>query len=258
MKKKLKPLTRSWIMMSALVNADFKLRDQGTFLGFLWTLLHPLIYFIVLYNLFVKWMGPQINNFALYLIIGFVHWNFFSAATTASITCVFRHENYVKSINFPKSILVISSALSSLYIHLLELVVLMVFWLLVKGSVTPKAVLIIPIVILTLYLVISLSFILTTIGVYLLDIARIWGILMNVGLFLTPIFYSMDMLSPGRQKIILLNPMTHIIKASRDILIDGQYPAMPGLIYVFALSSVLLITGIVIFRRSEGLFVERL
>jgi ABC-type polysaccharide/polyol phosphate export permease len=245
-------------MAWSLAVADFKMRDQGTIGGFIWTLLHPLIYFLVMYGLFVKWMGSNIPNFTLYLIIGFVQWNFFSAATTAAINVLMRYGTYIKSINFPKSVLVVSSVLSSLFIHLMEICVLIIFWLIVRGHLSFKIVLLLPVLLLNIYLVLSLSFVLATVGVYLLDVGRIWGILMSIGIFITPIFYSMNMLSPGKQRVILLNPMTHIIKATRQIMIDNIYPDIQGLIYVFLLATCVLVFGYALFKKKEGLFVEKI
>ncbi|MHB9155121.1 MAG: ABC transporter permease [Endomicrobiales bacterium] len=251
-------LRKYWIMIWEMAVSEFKMKDQGTFLGFLWTLLHPLVYFLVLYNLFVNWMGARIPEFPLYLIIGIVQWNFFSAGTLNSISSVMRNGSYIKAINFPKSILVISSVLSALFPHLLELLILIVFWIIVKGHVGLAVVGLVPLLALNIFLVLSLSFILATVGVYFLDINRIWGIFMNVGLFLTPIFYSLDMLSPGKRMVINLNPMTHIIKASRDILIDNRMPEGVGLLYVCLLSGVLLAAGYSLFKKQEGYFVEKI
>lgn len=250
-------LVKYWTMIWEMAAAEFKMKDQGTFLGFLWTLLHPLIYFLVLYNLFVKWMGNKIPDFPLYLIIGIVQWNFFSSGTLNSISAIMRNSSYVKSINFPKAVLVLSSVLATLFAHLLELVILIVFWLMVKGSVGWTAFGLLPLLALNIYLVLAVSFVLATVGVYFLDISRIWGITMNIGLFLTPIFYTLEMLSPDRRLVITLNPMTHIIKASRDILIDNRWPELGGLVYVFLLASVILAIGYAVFKKNEGYFVEK-
>jgi ABC-type polysaccharide/polyol phosphate export permease len=245
-------------MVWEMAFADFRMRDQGTFLGFIWTLLHPLVYFLVLYNLFVNWMGNSIPDYPLYLIIGFVQWNFFSTGTSSSISIVTRYASYVKNIRFPKSVLVSASVLSVLFSHFLELVVLLVFWLIVKGHVGLAAILLFPLLLLNIFLVLSISFVLATVGVYFLDISRIWGIFMSIGLFLTPIFYSLNMLSPFKRRIILLNPMTHIIQASRSILIDNRMPALGGLLYVFLFSLVVFVAGYKLFRAYEGYFVERI
>lgn len=257
MSKKLN-LKKYWIMIWEMAFAEFKMKDQGTFLGFLWTLLHPLIYFFVLYGLFKKWMGHHISNFPLYLIIGIVHWNFFASSTSNAITTIVGHESYIKNINFPKAILVVSSVLSVVFSHLLELVTLLVFWFFVQGKIGFKVLGLIPLLLLNIYLVISVSFILANVGVYFLDMARIWGIFTSVGLFLTPIFYSLDLLAPDKRMIIKMNPMTHIIKAARDILIDNKIPEFGGLFYVFILASVILIVGYKFFRSKEGYFIEKI
>lgn len=245
-------------MVWEMAFADFRMRDQGTFLGFIWTLLHPLVYFAVLYTLFVDWMGSGIPDFPLYLIIGFVQWNFFATGTSTAIFTIVRYGSYIRSINFPKSVLVVASVLSVLFSHFLELVVLLVFWLLVKGHVGIVALLLLPILCLNIFLVLSIAFFLATVGVYFLDISRIWGICMSIGLFLTPIFYSLDMLSPFKRNVILLNPMTHVIQASRNILIDNHTPQFGGLGYVFLFSLVMFVIGYWMFKAHEGYFVERI
>lgn len=245
-------------MIWEIALAEFKMRDQGTFFGFLWTLMYPLIYFLVLYNVFVSWMGHRIPAFPLYLIIGIVQWNFFASATSTAIGTIARYDNYIKSISFPKEILVIATVLSVCFSHFLELSMLLVFLIIVKGHLGFMVLGIVPLVFLNIYLILGVSFILATIGVYFLDITRIWGILTSVGLFLTPIFYSMDMLTPGKRNIILINPMTHIVVAMRDLLIYNKIPSVGGLIYVCLLSTVFLFIGYTIFKSREGYFVEKI
>ncbi|MFH1414631.1 MAG: ABC transporter permease [Elusimicrobiota bacterium] len=247
-----------YIMLWEMAAAEFRMKDQGTFLGFLWTLLYPLIYFLVLYGLFRKWMGQKISNFPLYLIIGIVQWGFFCAATMSAINTIRDHAALIKSISFPKSVLVVSSVLAVLFSHLLELCILLVFWLMVGENFGWTVLGLIPILALNVYLVLGVSFILSVIGIYFLDIFRIWGIFTNVGLFLTPIFYSLDMIEPVKRKIIMLNPMSRIIQASREILIDNKVPEMGGLVYVFILSTVIMVIGYALFKKQEGFFVEKI
>ena len=252
-------LKRSYfIMIWEMAVAEFRMKDQGTFLGFLWTLLYPLIYFIVLYGLFLKWMGSRIENFPLYLIIGIVQWNFFCSSTLNAINAIRNHEAIIKSISFPKSALIVSSVLGVLFAHMLELFVLLVFWLLVGKNLGFTVLGLIPILAIHVYLVLGVAFVLAVIGVHFLDINRIWGIVTSVGLFLTPIFYSLDMLAPIKRKIILLNPLTHIIQASRDVLIDNKSPELNGIFYVLVLSTVILCAGYLLFKKNEGFFVEKI
>ena len=237
---------------------DFRMKDQGTILGFFWTLLHPLVYFIVLHGIFVKWMGRHVSDFPLYLIIGIVQWNFFAAVTSNAITSIKSGQSLIKSIGFPRTALVHSSTVSVLMSHFLELVIIVLFFIMLGRVTSFKVLLILPILLLNVYLVSGISFVLATLGVYFLDIQRIWGIFTSIGLFITPIFYSLDLIAPEKRRLIELNPMTHIIQATRDILISDAYPAMGGLFYVFLLSSVFLAAGLTIFKLLEPYFVERI
>ena len=250
-------LRNYWTMIWELAFSDFRLRDQGTILGFLWTLLYPLLFFCVLYTIFADWM-KQIQDFPLYMLIGMVQWNFFSGATSASILAVMRYSNFVKSIAFPKECIVVASVLAVLFSHLLELLMLIIFCGFIKGFVSINILFLIPILILTVYLTIGISLLLALIGVYFLDMTRIWSLAMTMGFFLTPIFYSLDMLSAFKRGVILLNPMTHIIDASRTILLDGKFPELQGLLYTFIVATIFFVVGYVLFKKYEGYFVEKI
>lgn len=245
------------LMVWELAFSDFKLRDQGTFLGFLWTLLYPAMHFCVIYIIFVDWMRT-IKDFPLYMLIGMCQWHFFAGATATAISSILRYRSFVKSINFPKECIVYASVLSVLFSYILELTILILFCIFIKGLFSVHIFLLIPIILLIVYLTLGISLLLALIGVYFLDMVRIWSIIMAMGFFLTPIFYSLEMLSPVKRNIILLNPMTHIIEASRDILIYGQFPKIAGLLYTFIVATVFLVIGYTSFKKFEGYFVEKI
>jgi len=252
-----KNIRKYWLMIWELAFSDFRMRDQGTILGFTWTLLYPLIFFCILYTIFADWM-KTIKDFPLYLLIGMVQWNFFSNATSSSITSIMRYSNFVKSISFPKECIVLASILAVLFSYILELFILIIFCSIMKGFISIYVIFLIPILFLTIYLIIGVSLLLSLIGIYFLDMGRIWSLLMTMGFFLTPIFYSLDMLSPFKKNVIMLNPMTHIIQASRTILLDGKCPEFQGLLYVFILATIFTIVGYILFKKFEGYFVEKI
>ena len=252
-----KSIKQYWLMIWELSFSDFRLRDQGTILGFLWTLLYPLLFFCVLYTIFADWM-KTIKDFPLYMLIGMVQWNFFSGATTAAISSIMRYSNFVKSIAFPKECIVYASVIAVLFSHSLELLMLILFCAIIKGFISVNIFFLIPILILTLYLTVAISLLLSLIGVYFLDMTRIWSIITTMGFFLTPIFYSLDMLSPFKRNVILLNPMTHVIKATREILLDGKFPELGGLLYTLIFATVFFIIGYILFKKFEGYFVEKI
>ncbi|MDD3730200.1 MAG: ABC transporter permease [Endomicrobiaceae bacterium] len=245
------------LMVWELAFSDFRMRDQGTALGFLWTLLYPLIFFFILYTIFADWM-KAIKDFPLYLLIGMVQWGFFAGATTATITAIIRYSNFIKSISFPKECIVFASVLAVMFSHFFELIILIIFLFIIKGYVTVYVFFLIPLLLLTLYLIAGFSLLLSLIGVYFADMTRIWSLLTTMGFFVTPIFYSVDMLSPTKQYLIYLNPMTHIIQATRELLLDCKIPQLDGLLYVFIMATVLIVVGYILFKKFEGYFVEKI
>lgn len=250
-------IKKYWLMIWELAFSDFRLRDQGTFLGFIWTLLYPLMFFCVLYTIFADWM-KTIQDFPLYMLIGMVQWNFFSGATGASILSIMRYSNFVKSIAFPKECIVYASVIAVLFSHILELAILILFCAIIKGFISVYIFMLVPILLLTLYLTAGVSLLLALIGVFFLDMSRIWSIITTMGFFLTPIFYSLDMLSPFKRNVILLNPMAHVIKATREILLDGKFPELQGLLYTFIVATVFFVIGYILFKKFEGYFVEKI
>lgn len=247
---------KSLNLIRELTVSELKLRDQGSLLGFVWTLLHPFLMFVVLYLIFSKWTGRDINNFSSYLLVSIIQWNFFATATTLASTVIERKRDLVKNLNFPKEILIISSVFSVLSSHLMEFLVLLPF-LFFMGVTFSRTALILPVIIfIQLVLIIAVSFFIASAFVYYRDIERIWGVFIKIGFFLTPIVYPVSMLSKDRQIWVLLNPMTHIINSTRSCLLFNAVPPVLNLSLTFLFSVALFFIGYAVFRKLEAKFAE--
>src|SRR3954471_19227202 len=116
-------------LLSELVRTDFKLRYQGSFLGYAWSLLRPLLIFIILYIVFVKFLklGAGIPHFPVYLLLGIVIWNFFNEMTVQSLTSIVGRGDLIRKIRIPRWIIILSSSISALINLFLNLVVVVIF-----------------------------------------------------------------------------------------------------------------------------------
>ena len=243
-------------LVKALTLSEFKLRDQGTFLGFAWTLLHPLAMFLVLYAIFSKWLGARVENFPSYLLVGIVLWNFFTTSTTNTLSIITRKAELVKNLNFPNETLVISSIFSVFISFIMEVGILLIF-LIFLGIEYSLNIFYLPLVILIeLIFILGVSFFLASLHVYYRDIERIWAILVMLGFFLTPIFYPLSIITETKQKAMLLNPMLHIITSSRDCLLYQKAPEVISLGLVLLFSLILLGVGYFLFKKLETKFAE--
>jgi len=237
----------------------FKMRDQSTILGFLWTLLHPLLLFVILFTLFRQRLGAGIPDFGVYLLLGIVHWSLFSTATGKAVGCLVARHEMVVSMNFPKELLVFGDIGGVAVSSLLEFLVVGLFALAV-GVTFKMTWLLLPLVFMAqLIFVVALSLLLSSAHVFVRDTERIWSLILRMGFFAVPIFYPVTMLSDGiSREIVLANPLTQYMEYSRALIIDGRIPPPGDMIYTLAISFIALVASIAWFRHVEQSFAERL
>src|SRR6266511_862830 len=106
----------SFVLLRQMVITDFKLRYQGSVLGYVWSLLRPLFLFIILYFVFVKFMriGADIPHFPVYLLLGIVVWNFFAEITSTCIDSIVKQSDIIRKLNFPKYVIILATEVSAL------------------------------------------------------------------------------------------------------------------------------------------------
>jgi ABC-2 type transport system permease protein len=215
------------ILLRELVITDFKLRYQGSVLGYLWSLLKPLFLFAILYTVFVHFLkfGQGIEHFAVSLLLGIVLWNFFVESTLQGMQAIVSRSDLIRKINFPKYIIVISGTLSALINLLLNLLVVSVFIIGSGVELRPEAILF-PLLLAELYVFsLAVAFFLAAAYVKYRDINHIWEVLLQAGFYATPILYPISEVakySPEAAKALMLSPMAQIIQDSRYVLITEQ------------------------------------
>jgi ABC-2 type transport system permease protein len=245
-----------WDLFCMLTRTEFRMRAQGAVLGFLWSLLLPLLQFAILYTLFTQWMGPRIGNYAAYLLVGIVVWNFFAAATTHGLTSLRRKAGIISNYAFPKVLVVLSTVAAVLISHLLEWAVLLcllcamgvgpsVSWLLLPAFIVAEV-----------FLALGVALILSFLVVGLRDLDHFWGLLLYALFFATPIFYTADIVGGAGLMILQLNPLAVLVDAARALLIDGIVPT--GMASFSAFLFVWTLMGFAAFTYGSRDVVERL
>lgn len=248
-----------WYLARTFAYFGFRMRDQSTVLGFIWTLLYPLLLFVILFTLFRQRLGAEIPNFSVYLLIGIVHWNMFATATGKAVNSLVARREMVVGMNFPRELIVLGDVGAALISSALEFLVLIVFTA-VLGVQISAAWLLIPVIFaIQSILVLGTSLVLASLQVFVRDVERVWSLIVRVGFFAVPIFYQISIVSdPIFRGVLLANPLTQNMIASRAALLDGNVPALAGLTYSLGFSTVLLVLGLKLFRLAEKSFAERL
>lgn len=241
-----------------MTRGEVLIRDQGTMLGFLWTLLHPALMFAVLYGLFAKWVGKFVDEYVVYLLTGLVLWNFFQKATTAALGSLRRARGSVLNYRFPREIVVFSAVGAVLWSSLLEMAVLLAT-VIALGQEPNSAWLLLPFIFaLEGALATGVGLFLAVWSVDYQDLERVWEVLSSALFYLTPIFYPLSIMGPDKQLLLRLNPLTQLMGAFRSCVIDGLPPDAAPTAAVAVFSVGMLLAGRWLLRRREQELADKL
>lgn len=260
---------RNRVLLRELVVTDFKLKYQGSALGYLWSLLRPLLLFGILYVIFalVIKSGDGIPHFPVYLLLGIVLWTFFTDMTTQSLGSIVGRGDLIRKISIPRWIIVFSSSLLALISLGLNLIVVVVMMLVSQVEIT-WYLLILPVVLIELYLfALGISLFLSAAFVKYRDVNYIWEVILQAGFYLTPILYSLTIIPAQFQKIMLISPVAQVIQDARFLVVSqhdkvitvwrafdgGWYALVPFLITILTL-----VLGVLYFRSQSKSFAENI
>lgn len=242
-------LIRHIALIVQMARRDVVGRYRGSFIGLMWAFFNPLlmlgVYTFVFGVLFKSRWGAQSSGHLEYAVILFAGLNInslFAECANRAPSLVIENANFVKKVVFPLETLSWSLLGSALFHLLVSTIVLLVFLLVVKGSVPWTAVLF-PIVVLPFIpFMIGLIWLLGSLGVFLRDLKQAITVITPMMMFLAPIFYSKELISPRFRDLLYLNPLTLIVEASRDVLVWGRLPAW-GMLGLYTLVSCLFAWG---------------
>lgn len=259
---------RNRALLSELVRTDFKLRYQGSLLGYTWSLLKPLLMFVILYVVFIYFLriGKGVEHFPVYLLLGIVMWNFFTEMTMQSLSSIVNRGDLIRKIRIPRWTIVFSSSISATINLLLSLIVVGIFVIINGVAITPY-ILLFPLNILMLYvLALGVSYFLAAAYVKFRDLNYIWEVVLQAGFYVTPIIYPITMVpNVAIQKILLLSPIAMAIQDARFNVVTQTTvttESMFGLSWL-TLVPILITIGIVIlgvfyFRSQSNSFAENI
>jgi ABC-2 type transport system permease protein len=257
-------------LLAELVRTDFKLRYQGSFLGYAWSLLRPLFMFAILYIVFVRVfpLGKGIPHYPVYLFMGIMLWNFFTEMTQQSLSSIVGRGDLIRKIRIPRWVIVFSSSISALINLGLNLIVLVAFMVLNHVDIMRSMVLL-PLLLFEVYLLaLGLSLFLSALYVKFRDVSYIWDVVLQAGFYLTPILYPLARVNNLLfEKLILLSPIAQALQDARYAVVShdpavvttnrifdgGWYQLIP-----FAVVLVLLAAGLVYFKSQANSFAENI
>lgn len=252
-------------LLGNLTARNLKLKYKGTFLGFLWSLLTPLLQMLIYTVVFSVIIRVKVDwPFAVFLLTTQLPWIFFSSSLQMGAGSVIEHSNLVKKIFFPRELLPLATALSNFVTFLISLVILGVFLLGYRIPVT-RFIIILPLAILILFMfTLGLTLIMSCLAVFFRDIFHILEIILLFWFWSVPIVYPMTLLNDLPDKfswfirIYKLNPMVEILELFRYAFLYQSWPPVKHVLYALAWSIIVLIGGYISFKKYEPLFAREI
>ena len=252
------PRANYWTLTRALAWYDFKLRFHGSVLGILWSFLRPLLLFGVLYLVFSIFIRFDISNYAFYLLLGIILWNFFVEATNSSLTSIDNKTALLKKVPFPRTIIVLSAVITTFISLFFNLIVFFLFFAFSDLGLGVSSLLLVIYLISFFFIALGTSFGLTALYAKFKDIRTIWEVLLQLGLWLTPIIYTLSIVPQRFHWWIYLNPLTRVIQYSREAVIEGRVSNLDGIFALLLMTGATFALGYFVFRRRAPYFAEEL
>lgn len=239
---------------------DLKSRYVGSFMGFFWSVIHPLVLLVSYYFVFsivfnIRPNLERIDNFAVFLFCGILPWLYFQDTLMRACTSVLDNGNLIRKTLFPSQILPVVLVLSNLVTHLVGFAILLV--LLLYLGVLDWTVLLVPLYLALLILFsLGLGWLLAAAQVFFRDTAQILSVVMVFWFWFTPIFYQIEMVPEAFRPWIRLNPMSHVILGYRRLLLEGRLPEAESLLWLAVWSAIVFLAGGLVFRTAKREFAD--
>ncbi|MDX2036021.1 MAG: ABC transporter permease [Isosphaeraceae bacterium] len=251
-------LTRYLPVVQNMVVQELRVRYQRSVLGFLWTLLNPILMMTTMTIVFSQIFRIDARTYSVYLFSGLVPWTFLSSSLNDSAFCIIQNESLIRKIYLPKSIFPITRVLINLSTFVLSFVALFIFlWPL--GARPSWAMLFLPAAIgLFAVFTLGLSLILATANTFFRDCGHLVAVFLQAWYFLTPILYEAKDLSPEVRNRFWLNPAYPFVRLFQAIIRDGVWPDPPSIAAASAFALISLGVGYVVFKSHEDKLVFRL
>lgn len=251
-------------LLQQLVLRDFKVKYKRSVLGILWSVLYPLLMMMVMAIVFSNMFKFNMEgvNYLIYLMSGLVIFNYFSEATNSALISITSNASLINKVYIPKYIFPVAKCIFvgiNFVLSLLPLLLIILF----SGNETEGTkcyinvyYLLLPYIYICMFMFsVGVGYILSTIAVFLRDMIYIWGIMITILNYLTPIFYSINIIPESLQMFFKMNPLYIYINATREIILNGVAPSPIYLLVCFITGAGMLILGAFIFKKKQNKFI---
>lgn len=242
-------------LLKELVSRDLKVKYRRSFLGYVWSLLNPLMMMTVMSIVFSYMFRFDIPNYPLYLICGQTLWNFFNESTNMAMQSIILNGALIRKVYIPKYIFPVSRVMSSFVTMSFSLTAIFVVMLVTRVQLTWNLLLLPIVLVLLLLFCMGVGMTLSALSVYFRDLIHLYSVLTMAWMYATPIFYPVTALPEKLMFFIQFNPMYHYITFFREIVLYGVFPAANLWLGCVGFSVLFFVVGMLTFRKMQRNFI---
>lgn len=238
-------------LVRALVARELKVRYRRSAIGFVWTMLQPLLTMLVLQTVFSSvFRGFAITNYPVYALAGIMFWNFFSQSIVSSMNSLRGNAQLLQKLPVPTAVFPLANVISGV-VNLAFALVPLLLILLVTGHPLTPALLFLPVSILIAALfTLGAGLLLAPLAVFFSDVVELIGVIMSLLMYLTPVFYPKEIVPEPFAWIVRYNPIRSILEVFRDPIYQGEIPPLSHLAVSVGIAAFVFALGFWVFRRS--------
>ncbi len=237
---------------------ELKSQYSGSKLNIWWAVVNPLLLAFSINLIFVNAFKVDVPNYTFFVLSGIIPWMYFSNAILSTTSSFARNSSILKQGIFVPEVVVISTILSSFFVFLIGLVVLLPLFIVLKFKVLFTLLFLVLPIILQTFFIIGLGFFFLTWNIFSRDIQYFLFIGLMIWFWVTPVFYSVEMLPHPYRLISFLNPMSYFVILYRQIIFEGQLPSLVVLLQSFFFAFLFFFTGYLFFLKMEPEILKRI
>lgn len=241
-------------LVLALVARELKVRYRRSAIGFLWTMLQPLLMMLVLQVVFSSIFRMQLDfgNYPVYALAGLLFWNFFSQSILASMNSLRGNAPLLRKLPIPKEVFPLATVISGIINLCLALVPLLLI-LIITGHRLTTALFFLPVSILLAGLfTLGAGLLLSPLSVFFSDVVEMVGVVLSILMYMTPVIYPMSILEGSKYlPLVRFNPVRSILEVFRDPIYQGEIPPLTHLAVCAGIAVGVFVIGAFVFRRSS-------
>ena len=239
-------------LLEEIIKKNFSSKYKDSVLGIFWSVLRPLLIMIVLTIVFSTFFKSYVDNYPVYLLSGRCIYEFFVGSVGVAMNSISGNKNILQKTAAPKYIFVLGSIISEIINFIITLIILFAVMIVTHApfnlAIMPFS--IIPIAS-ALIMFTGLGLILAILRAYYSDIQHLWGVITMIVMYASAIFYPMEIIPEPYHSYLILNPIFWIIDQFRCFIYQGTFPATINIINSLLLSSIVLVLGIIVFKKYE-------